>query len=281
MSQMPPIPEYLRPLAPGYTPREVAIDAEMVALGRPALSVKQALDPKALAGHRETVEQWEYANPEAAARWLELRAQARAEDARGYEERYGSEAYARERMRRAGFTDAVLVERATRELRDNACFTAAREWMLDGTAWCLVMSGTHGCGKSQAATWAAFQLMTRNFAPWCALCPRVSELPLYGGEAEEYRWRCAQAGVLVLDDLGEGEQRSEKRSAWRAWVDDVLTQRHAARRKTIITTNRTLAPDPKTKAPGELATWLGARLVDRLREGHVMSTNEKSLRGAA
>jgi hypothetical protein len=271
MSTNPSLPEHMRPLAPGYTPRQVAIDAEMVALGRPALSVRQALSRTLLAEHRATVEAWEYAHPTEAARWLELRAQAKAEELRLYEERYGSEPYARERMRRAGFIDQVLVERSMRELRDNACFTATRDWMLDGVAWCLVLSGPRGCGKSQAATYAAFQLMQRNFPPWCAICPSVSESPLYGGEAEEYRWRCAQAGVLVLDDLGEGEQLNEKRAAWRAWVDDVLTQRHAGRRKTVITTNRT---------PTELSTWLGSRLVDRLREGTVVSTNEASMRGA-
>lgn len=278
MSTNPPIPEHMRTLAPGYSRREVELDAEMVALGRPALSVKTALDREALAKHRDVIEAWEYAHHDAAARWLELRAQVRALDAKAYEERYGPEPYARERMRRAGFIDDTLVQRAMRELRDSACCLAVRDWMLGGTAWCLVLSGSPGCGKSQAAYWAAFQLMTRNFAPWCAFTPKTSEQPLYGGEAEEYRWRCAQAGALVLDDLGEGEQRSEKRTAWRAWVDDVLTQRHAARRKTVITTNRTVAPDPKTNAPGELTSWLGVRLVDRLREGVVMSTTEKSLR---
>lgn len=271
MSRQPPIPEHLRPLAPGYTPRQVELDAQMVALGRPALSVRQALDPKLLEAHRATVEAWEYAHPDEAARWLELRAQARAEDERLFAERYPPEAYAREQLRRAGFIDSVLVEKAMRELRDSACFTATRDWMRDGTTWSLVLSGGKGCGKSQAAYWASYQLLTRNhFAPRCAFCPSVSEQPLYGGDAEEYRWRCTQAGVLLIDDLGEGEQMHEKRSAWRAWVDDVLTQRHAARKKTIITTNRTV---------GELTTWLGARLVDRLRDGEFISTNEASMRG--
>lgn len=271
MSKSPPIPEHLQPLAPGYTPRQVEIDAEMVSLGRPVLPLKALLDPKALAKHREVVEQWEYANPEAGARWLELRDQAMAEEKRLYEERYGSEPFAREQMRSAGF-EAALVEVAMRELRDNVCFHATRDWLRDGTQWALVLSGPPGCGKSQAATWAAFQMLTRSkFTPRMARCPKVSELPLYGMEAEEYRWRCATAGLLVLDDLGEGEQRSEKRSAWRSWVDDVLTQRHAARKKTIITTNRT---------PAELSAWLGERLVDRLREGEVVSTNEKSMRGS-
>jgi DNA replication protein DnaC len=265
----------LLPLAPGYTPRQAEIDAEMVALGRPTLSPMALMatlrSPAALNAHREAVEAWEHANPDAAVRWLELRVQARAEEARLFEERYGEAAYQREQLRVAGFEQA-LVERAAAELAANACFVAARDWLRDGTMWSLVLMGPPGCGKTQAATWAAFQLLTRtNFAPRCVRCPKASELPLYGAEAEEYRWRAATAGMLLLDDLGEGEQRNEKRVAWRAWVDDVLTQRHAARLKTVITTNRT---------GDELKAWLGERLVDRLREGVIHSTKEPSMRGA-
>lgn len=270
-----------RALAPGYTPRQVSIDAEMVALGRPQLTtadvMRTMLEAKknpngspTLHAHHERVEAWEHANPDAAVRWIELRQQARAEDARIYEERYGADAYSRQRMHDVGFP-AALVDKAARELRETECFTTAREWLVDGTKWLLVLSGKPGCGKSQAATWAAFQLMSRGFDPRCARCPKVSEQALYGGDAEEYRWFCSTAGVLVLDDLGEGEQRSEKRGAWRAWVDDVMTQRHAEGRKTIITTNRT---------PAEFTTWLGSRITDRMREGAFLSTKELSMRGA-
>lgn len=271
MSQNPAMPAELMPLAPGYTRRQIEIDSEMVALGRPVSSIRTVLDPKALALHRATVEAWEYAHPDEAVRWLELRSQAKAEEARLYEERYGPESYTNERMRLAGFTNDNLVQRASRELRDTTCFTAAREWMRVGTTWSLTLIGAPGCGKSQAATWAALQLMGRGFSPRCAMCPKVSESPLYGGEAEEYRWRCASAGMLVLDDLGEGEQRGEKRGAWRAWIDDVLTQRHAASKKTIITTNRSV---------DQLTEWLGLRMTDRLREGIIVSTSGKSLRVA-
>lgn len=262
-------------LAPGYTPRQVEIDNEMVAIDRPTLSptaLYAALkNPALLGAHRDAIEEWEHANPEGAARWLELRAFAKAEEAKLYEERFGPEAFARESMRVAGFEEP-LVARAMKELRDTACFTATRDWLRDGTQWSLVLVGPPGCGKTQAATWAAFQLLMRsNFAPRCARCPKVSEQPLYDGEAEEYRWRCATVGLLVLDDLGEGEQRNEKRGAWRSWVDDVLTQRYAQRKKTIVTTNRT---------PAELTAWLGERITDRLREGAIVGTNEKSLRGA-
>ena len=263
------VPEHLRPLAPGYTARQIAIDAEMVAIGRPSATLRTVLNRALLAIHRAAVEAWERENPDGAARWLELRMEAQAEESKLYSERYGPEAFARERMRVAGFSEA-LTARAMRELRDSACFTATRDWLRDGLTWSLLMTGTPGCGKSQAATWAAFQLLSRGFGVRCARCPRLSESPLYGMEAEEERWRCTQAGVLVLDDLGEGEQRGERRSAWRAWVDDVLTQRHAANRRTITTTNR---------SPDELGAWLGARLVDRLNEGIIISTNEPTLRG--
>ena len=281
MSTLPAVPEHLLPLAPGYTPRQVQIDAEMVALGRPHMSIKTALDPKALAKHREAVEAWEHANPEPAMRWLELRGLAKAVEAELYAERYGAEAFAREQLRVVGFEEALIAVASGKEgPRENACFNATRDWLKDGTMWSLVLSGNPGCGKSQAATWAAHQLLMRNFAPRCVRCPKASELPLYGAEAEEYRHRATLAGVLVLDDLGEGEQRNEKRSAWRAWVDDVLTQRYTARKKTIITTNRSVAADSKTGAPSELSAWLGARLIDRLNEGVIISTAEPSMRGA-
>lgn len=269
MSTTPPLPEHMRALAPGYTPRQVELDAEMVALGRPALSVRQALKPSLLAAWRTEVEAWEYAHPSEAARWLELRAEARAEDARLYAERFGPEAYAREQMRRAGFAED-LVSKSASELRDNASFVAARDWARDGTQWCLTLIGPAGCGKSQAATWAAHQLLTRNnFAPRCVPCRRYSEAPLYGMEAEEYRWRCRTAGLLLIDDLGEGEQLSPKKGPWRAWVDEVISERYSHKRKTIITTNRGTA---------ELKAWLSPGIVDRLNEGTIRSTTEQSMR---
>jgi hypothetical protein len=272
VSQNPLPPEHLRPLAPGYTPRQVQLDAEMVALHRPTGTPKTLLNPEVRRTLAEAVEAWEYANPGPAARWLELRAQQRAEEARLYEERFGPEAFAREQLRVVGFEEPLVAKAvAMKGLYETAMYRAVSDWLRDGTTWCLVLTGAPGCGKSQAATWAAHQLLMRKFAPRCARCPKVSEQPLYGGEAEEYRWRCAQAGVLLLDDLGEGEQRNEKRSAWRAWVDDVLTQRYAERRKTLITTNRVTA---------ELRLWLGDRLVDRLNEGVIVSTNDASLRGS-
>lgn len=262
--------EHLRPLAPGYTPRQVELDAQMVALGRPQLSMSALLSSATVAAHRAACEEWERLRPLEAVQWLELRAQQRTEDARLYAERYGPEAFAREKLRVAGFGERAIGA-LHRELRDSMCFVVTRDWLRDGTTWCLVLTGPPGCGKTVAATWAAHQMLMRNFSPRCVQCIQRADKPLFGVEAEEYRWRCAEAGALVLDDLGEGEQTSEKRAVWRGWVDDVLTQRHAARRKTIITSNR---------SPAELGAWLGARLTDRINEGIAISTNEPSMRRA-
>ena len=264
--------ETLRPLAPGYTPHQAKLDAEMVALGRPHLRLGALVSREALATHRAEVDAWELAHPLETVQWLERRAQQRTEEARLYAERFGPEAFAREQLRVAGFEEPLIAKAThqTRPLHGSACLSAARDWMLDGTTWCLMLAGPPGCGKTQAATWTAHQLLMRGFAPRSVQCLKRSEAPLYGSAAEEERWRCATAGALVLDDLGEGDQRNEKRSVWRSWLDDVLTQRYAEKRKTIITTNC---------STGELSVWLGARIADRLNEGVIVGTNEPTLRG--
>lgn len=273
MSSNPETPQHLHPLAPGYNTRQLELDAAMGKLGRPHLSTADLLRPAAVAAHRAACEAWEHDNPDAAAEWLNLRSQAITEDRRLYDARYGPEAACREQMRVAGFPEGLTARAMSKHgLHASATFTATRDWAADGTRWSLTLIGPPGCGKTQAATWAAFQLFTRNrFAPRFVQCLKRCDAPLFGMEAEEYRWRCAEAGVLVLDDMGEGEQRNEKRSAWRGWLDDVLTQRHTAKRKTIITTNR---------SPAQISEWLGARIADRLvNDGVMVGTNEPSLRG--
>lgn len=270
MSANPPVPEGLRPLAPGYSPRQVQLDAQMTVLGRPTLPMRALLDKAALAKHRADVEAWEHAHPDDAVAWLELYEDAKAEDARLYEEAYGPEAYARERLLRAGFEEPLL-HKASGVLTWTGSMNAARDWLNDGTRWALLLLGKPGCGKSQAATWVATQAAQRfGFAPMAVRCRRESEAPLYGMQAEWYRQQVRTSRWVLLDDLGEGEQMSEKRSAWRAWVNEVLSERYAHRLKTVVTSNR---------SPAELRAWLGESIWDRLRDGQAFGSNEPSLRG--
>jgi hypothetical protein len=113
VSQNPLPPEHLRPLAPGYTPRQVQLDAEMVALHRPTGTPKTLLNPEVRRTLAEAVEAWEYANPGPAARWLELRAQQRAEEAKPL----------RRALRARGIRARAV---ARRRLRGAAC--RARRW---------------------------------------------------------------------------------------------------------------------------------------------------------
>lgn len=277
MSANPELPEHLRPLAPGYSPKQISIDAEMVALGRPAPPVVAILrDFKGLAGFpakhaawRARVDAWEQANPDAAIRWHELKLEAEAEQDRIDSEKYTDDAWRFELMARVGFPPST-VELCRAELRDTKMFTAARDWCANGIAWSVVLTGGPGCGKTVAATWAAHQLLSRSFRPLFVSCPRVAESNLYDVAGEVGRFRARNAPVLVLDDMGEGK-REAKSEPWNAWLDEVLTERHAKNRRTVITTNRT---------PAELEKWLGARLWDRLREGVVFSTTEASLRNS-
>lgn len=270
------IPEHLRPLAPGYSPRQIAIDNEMVALGRPPPPVVAILrDFKGLTGlpakhaeWRARVDAWEQSNPEASIRWHELYAEAEQERERLDSEKFTDDAWRFELMQRVGFPPAA-VELCRAELRDTKAFVSARDWCASGIRWSLVLTGGPGCGKTVAATWAAHQLFTRGFRPLFMSCPRLSESNLYDVAGEVGRFRARNAPVLVLDDLGEGK-REQKSEPWNAWLDEVLTERHAKNRRTVITTNRTA---------DELSKWLGARLWDRLREGVVFSTNEASMRG--
>lgn len=276
MSRLPEVQEDIRPLAPGYSPKLIELDAQMVALGRPLPPVVSWIrgglkgDFNArTAAWRKQVEAWEVANPMSAVQWAELKAQCEAEEERLDAAKWSEAAWRFELMQRLGFPPRA-VELCRAELRDTEMFTAARDWMRDGLTWSVVLTGGPGCGKTVAATWAAHQLLSRNFRPFWVSCPRMSESNFYDTEGELRRFRARNAGVLVLDDLGEGRRELESKP-WAAWLDDVLTERHAQRRKTIITTNRTAA---------ELRAFLGERIRDRLNEGHVASTKEKSMRGA-
>jgi DNA replication protein DnaC len=266
----------------GYSDKLIAIDDEMSALGRPPPPVvswisgglKGDITARSVAW-RAQVEQWEEAHPQDAIRWAELRAQYIAQDELEEKLKHGDDAWSYVLLERLGVPRENL-DVIRRKFDDKQSMRAANDWMRDGVAWGLVLIGGNGCGKSSAAAWAAHQLLMRNFRPAWVDCPRQSEASMYGVEAEHRRWTCRNAAALVLDDLGGGKRERETKPGepnhlWLAWLDDVLGARANDRKKTIITTNRSV---------DELAPWLGARLTDRLRAAVVHSSNEKSMRGA-
>lgn len=275
----------------GYSDKLIVIDDEMRALGRPPPPVVSWLsggfkesqekhthnEPNcrcswcgACREWRGKVEAWEEANPDAAVTWLELRERYIAAERAELRSRFDDEQWNYEQLRHVGCPDLVLSALRS-QMRETASWKVARDWMLDFDAWCLVLIGGPGCGKSVAAGWAAHQKLMRNFGVHWVDCPKQSERPMYGTEAELRRFQCRTTQVLVLDDLGGGRRERESQP-WLAWLDDVLGSRGNEGRKTVITTNRNT---------DELKAWLGERLADRLRAGMLSSSGEKSLRGRA
>lgn len=260
----------------GYSDKLIAIDDEMVALGRPPPPVVSWLSSglkgnivERHAGWLKQLEAWEEANPEKAVRWQELKAQYEAQDELERRAKFdgSDDAWNYVLLEHIG-CPRPYVETISRDFKDTGSMLAARDWMRDGLTWSLTLIGGTGCGKSTAAAWLAHQLLMRRFRPVWVDCVRQCEAPMYGVAAEHLRWRCREAPVLVLDDMGGGA-RELTSDFWHAWLDDVIGSRANANKKTIITTNRDKP---------QLREWLGARLVDRLNAGVIFDSKEKSLR---
>lgn len=258
-----------------YDPRLVEIDDRMRALGRPAPPVVDWLASGAkgdfvarTAAWKARVASWEASKPEAAVEWLQLRETYRAEEEVLDSRRFGDDEWKYENMRRLGCPQSAL-DAIRRPLDEKQSLRAAREWAIGGT-WALVLCGPPGCGKTTAAAWAAHQLYMRlNQRPKWLRCAAMVDAPAFNAEAELLKYRCKEAGVLILDDIGAGAREKDAK-VWMGWLDDVLDHRWGNKRKTIITSNM---------GTGALASWLGVRLADRLNEGVIHGSTDKSMRG--
>lgn len=138
------------------------------------------------------------------------------------------------------------------EITDTPLVIRVRRWLEgDRRAWCLVLAGSVGCGKSTAAAvwlWETLEpgVVTRR---WYSAA-RVAAMGRYDGSVDAL----VDARALVLDDLGAEFADRPGNSAER--LDYILTEREAAYRPTLITTN--LNADAFAKRYSE-------RIVDRIR----------------
>ncbi len=259
-----------------YAPRLLEIDQQMRELGRPPPPAADWLRsgavgnlPQRTAAWKAALAEWERLNADAAVEWLRLREAYKTEEEILDSRRFSDDEWKYENMRRLGFPERAM-DAIRRPLAARQSHKAATEW-AGGGLWSCVLSGGPGCGKTTSATWAAHQLYMRlNQRPKFLRCAAMVDAPAFGAEAELLKFRCKEAGVLVLDDIGSGAREKDAK-LWLGWLDDVLDARWAAKRRTIITTNM---------ASGVLATWLGLRLADRLNEGMIHASTDKSMRGA-
>lgn len=157
--------------------------------------------------------------------------------------------------------------------------TPAMAAALSSPADIVVLSGGVGTGKTLAAVaWLRAWVMDRRH--WnigdagpvaVGRCAFTTAPALQRGPRFDAKWVQAlmRAARLVVDDLG-AEYVDEKR-VFTALVEEVVNERYARRRPTLITTNLDIAT---------FRARYGQRVADRIRErGQFENVGTKSMRG--
>ena len=137
---------------------------------------------------------------------------------------------------------------------------------LDKPKAIVVLSGTPGCGKTVAAAkWLYdFAKKTQRAGFWLTAA-RLARWPRYSDADMD---RLLRPPRLVIDDLGN--EFLDEKGSFMATLDELLNERYAHKRPTVITTNLNLAG---FKARYE------ERIADRIREdGRFVSLASPSLR---
>ncbi|HYF08108.1 MAG TPA: ATP-binding protein [Acetobacteraceae bacterium] len=138
----------------------------------------------------------------------------------------------------------------------------------------LALSGGAGTGKTTAAScwlWSAVDAAIRDDftggrPPMLFLtAARLSRWPKYD---DEQMRRVLKAHRLVIDDLGA--EYVDKNGSYLSLLDEVVNERYANRRATLLTTNLEVGPFKER---------YGERIADRIREiGRFVSVGNKSMR---
>lgn len=148
-------------------------------------------------------------------------------------------------------------------LLDTHAMATARDWFASG-AWALLLLGSVGQGKSQAAAWLWKRLraeaLAKAQAPGCyerageVLWLRARDLQrLAWDDRSAFLTRCAGAYGLVVDELGGEDQRTTEA------IGDLLERRaDDENRRTVMTTN--------LDGKGFVARY-GDRMASRIRAG--------------
>lgn len=132
-----------------------------------------------------------------------------------------------------------------------------------------VLCGAPGCGKTVAAAKWLFDRTRetqRCDGKWLTAA-RLARWPRYSDSDME---PLMSVGRLVLDDLGT--EYLDEKGSFMATLDELLNERYARQRPTVITTNLNA---------GGFKTRYAERIVDRIREdGQFVALASASLRSA-
>ena len=124
-------------------------------------------------------------------------------------------------------------------------------------AWCLVLAGPKGCGKSTAAglylwekTRPDYKSPPKDMRWWTAA--RVSRISSFNDQLDQVM----KTKMIVIDDLGV--EYLDKNGHFNHRLDELIDDRYSNYRKTIITTNLNAR---------DFQSRYGDRVADRIREG--------------
>lgn len=252
------------------------IEHALTQLGRPSMGDQgiSVTNFAALSALRKRQNEWDLAHPDKAAEHRRLLVEAE-----------GLRAAAEEASKLKGEALRIrqwLVEKAGERVAkaldapdEREPLKVAREWWATDS-WCLAFVGNTGTGKSTGAGWCARESLTKGCWTHWLDCREAGTAEVFGEKGRARADRAARAALLVVDDLGAKTTKGVE--YWLAWLDGVLTMRHARHsdtdpRRTIITSNDT---------PEKFKALVGDRMLDRMREGGVLHAfGGKSLRGAA
>lgn len=225
---------------------------------------------------------WEEENPELARLWTEAMREdhERATRREVEQARVGAAERASDRLRRIGVpVDAV---EALRALRDEPAVVAARRFLAQPAADArfLVLLGKKGTGKTVAGALVLREMLTPRLAVEGAggdearraeavcfiLASTLARMSGYASDDKAWFEDLCAARGLLIDDYG-----AEHMTQFGAgMLDELLTRRHGARLRTVITSN--LSKDLFEQRVGE-------RLFDRIRTSCVFAaTTGDSLR---
>jgi DNA replication protein DnaC len=135
----------------------------------------------------------------------------------------------------------------------------------NGTPWAITLFGGAGVGKTTLAVELAWRWLAQAPEHETALFRRGTALlreALAGSPMVERARRC---GLLILDDFGHG---LANRTAW-AMLGDILAERHAWERPTLLTTQLKHPALEKGHSP----------TADRLLDGLLCQLGGRSRRG--
>ena len=140
-----------------------------------------------------------------------------------------------------------------------------RDVVILHKAWCLVVSGTFGNGKTYIAKAAVNS--TKDIGSHYTTQPNI-QIELRSGNSDYYKYLC-NVPVLVIDEM------SDRTTDWTDFIktniENILIERHSHLRSTVIIGN---------VDADRFVAMFDARVRDRLKEGLSMIMNGDSLRRA-